>query len=229
MVYASWLGIIPCMRRRCRVDCTWTPELAYAVGIFASDGNLSPDGRHLNITSKDLEMIENMKALLGLDNKIGRKSRGGSLEKKYFLLQFGDRNFYDFLLSIGLTPAKSKTIAEIAVPEIYFFDFFRGCVDGDGSIDSFMHSESKHPQIRLRLCSASIEFLDWVLSMTRKLGHINGGFISQRIYRGVHILSYGKADALKLLQLMYYAEALPALSRKRIVAEGFLGRVAELV
>ncbi len=59
------------MKRRSKVDTAWSPELAYVVGIIATDGNLSPDGRHINITSKDEEMVQTVKKLLRLDNKKG--------------------------------------------------------------------------------------------------------------------------------------------------------------
>jgi hypothetical protein len=41
---------------------------------------------------------------------------------------------YDALLTIGLTPAKSLTLGPLAIPDDYFPDFFRGCIDGDGSV-----------------------------------------------------------------------------------------------
>ena len=76
-----------------------------------------------------------------------------------FVIQFGDRIFYDFLISLGITPAKSKTIASLKIPEKYFADFLRGCIDGDGDIDVHSHPESQHPQLRIRLVSASPKFL----------------------------------------------------------------------
>jgi hypothetical protein len=35
---------------------------------------------------------------------------------------------------IGLTPAKSLTLGPLSVPDEYFADFFRGCIDGDGTM-----------------------------------------------------------------------------------------------
>ena len=35
----------------------WDPEVAYAVGLIATDGNLSRDGRHMSVTSKDRDLI----------------------------------------------------------------------------------------------------------------------------------------------------------------------------
>ncbi|PIZ81282.1 MAG: hypothetical protein COY02_02875, partial [Parcubacteria group bacterium CG_4_10_14_0_2_um_filter_41_6] len=101
------------MRRLSKVKIEWSPDFAYAIGLLATDGNLSKDGRHINMTSKDEEMISVFKKCLSIQNKTGRKCRGGSKEKKYFQVQFGDKNFYNFLMSLGLTPAKSKTLGPL--------------------------------------------------------------------------------------------------------------------
>src|SRR3989338_2980990 len=210
------------MRRLSRVNTEWRPNLAYAVGVIATDGNLSSDGRHLNITSKDADMLLTMRDVLRLQNKIGKKARGGSKEKKYFVLQFGDVNFYGFLLSIGLTPRKSKTMGHLVVPDAYFPAFLRGCIDGDGSIGSFMRPESKLPQVRLRLASASPAFLDWILKTAQKLYDIQGGYIYNQKGKSIHQLSFAKADSFKILQLMYYKKSLPALKRKQAIAEDLM-------
>lgn len=31
----------------------WSPKIAYAVGLITTDGSLSKDGRHIDLTSKD--------------------------------------------------------------------------------------------------------------------------------------------------------------------------------
>lgn len=211
------------MRKRSnRIDCTWSPHLAYVVGIIATDGNLSPSGRHINVTSKDFDLVLTIRKLLGLKNKIGKKARGRSLQKHYFVLQFGETTFYEFLESVGLTRAKSKTIARVFVPDKYFPDFLRGCIDGDGTIGAVRHPESSLPQIRLRLASASPSFLSWMLTSIRRLFRINGGYIYQHPRKSWGTLSFGKSDAIKIMQLMYYKKTLPALKRKRVAAEKYI-------
>ena len=148
------------MARRSKfISERWTHGLAYAVGLLASDGNLSPDGRHINLTSRDKEIPEYVRDLFATDNKIGRKGRGGSDLKEYYVLQFGSKQFYAFLLKMGLTPAKSKTLRSVTVPTRYFSDFMRGCFDGDGNLSEAVHPGSRHPQLRLRIASASPAFL----------------------------------------------------------------------
>lgn len=217
-----WLGIVQCMgRRKCLVDTTWRKDLAYIIGMIATDGNLSSDGRHICITSKDEDLLHSIKSTLGLSIKIGKKARGYTHEKKYHTLQIGDVAFYEFLLSIGLTPAKSKTISTLAIPESYYADFFRGCIDGDGNIGTFAHPESQRPQVRIRLCSASRPFLEWILSVIQKTAGVTGGFICKG--KSVHILSFASADSRKLLKFMYYDDTSIALARKRLIAQRILG------
>lgn len=218
------------MKRLSKVSCAWSAELAYAVGLLATDGNLSPDGRHIHFTSKDEELVSHFQNCLHLTNTIGRKGRGGSKDKKYFVLQFGDKNFYDFLLHIGLTPAKSKTIAQLSIPALYFRDFLRGCVDGDGCVGVTWHPESKQGQLRTRLFSASRLFLEWLRVEIANQTGVEGGSIGDHgPGRKTYALAYGKRDSILLGRYMYYAHVQHYLRRKYQKIHPFLGRVAELV
>src|SRR3989338_7561152 len=98
----------------------WNPNVAYAIGLIVTDGNLSKDGRHIIFVSKDKQQISTFKECLGLRNKIGRRASGFTGEKIYYHVQFGDVLLYRWLLSIGLTPKKSRTIGAIKIPNRYF-------------------------------------------------------------------------------------------------------------
>ncbi len=211
--------------RKNKVRLIWNNNFAYVVGVIATDGNLSPDLRHIHITSKDYEMIANCKKCLRLDNKIGKKARGQSLEnRKYYVIQFGDKNFFNFLVKIGLTPKKSKTIGEIKIPKMYFKHFLRGCIDGDGSISISSHPESKHPQYKVRLCSASKKFLDWILKMCKILFRdIEGGSICELQSKSIYTLSFGKKDSVIILNEIYKGNVV-CLSRKRKTALKIMGK-----
>lgn len=207
--------------RKSKVQTKWSSNFAYVIGVITTDGNLSPDQRHISITSKDLEMISNCSTGLGIEMKYSKKARGRELNKKYFVLQFSDVNFFEFLVSIGLTTNKSKTLGAIKIPEKYFKDFLRGCIDGDGSISIFKHPQSNRPQYKLRLCSASKNFLVWILSRVSKLYKISGGSIHIPKKSSVHTLVFGKYDAVKILSIIYKQNTI-ALSRKRVIANKIL-------
>lgn len=208
------------MKPLAKVKCIWTPCFAYAIGLIVTDGNLSPDQRHIHFTSKDLELAELFKKCLQLNNKIGKKARGGETEKKYFVVQFGDIKFYNFLLSLGLMQNKSKIIGRLKIPRKFWADFLRGCIDGDGSIGCFKHPESKNPQLRVRLFSASTVFLQWMKTTSNKYVKLDGGWIDncQRAF----VLCYGINDSKKLLKFIYYDKLIPRLTRKYLLAKPFL-------
>lgn len=115
----------------------WSGGLAYVIGLLTTDGSLSIDGRHINLTSKDIDQIKTFARILNLKNKIGNKYSSYIQEKKYFQIQFGNVKFYRFLQNIGLTPNKTKTLKSLRIPDRYFADFLRGHLDGDGCTYSY--------------------------------------------------------------------------------------------
>ena len=189
----------------------WNPNFAYGVGLITTDGCLSSDRRHIEFTSKDLDLVESFKKCLNLKNKIGKKARGGSTIKCYHRIQFGNVKLYGFLLSIGLSANKSKKLAYVRIPDNFFADFLRGVIDGDGCIDYFIHPESKERQYRIRLASASRNFLEWLKQKLTNLLEVNGSIKSaSRAYQ----LNYCKGDSCKIANFIYYDKNIPALERK---------------
>ena len=191
----------------------WNTNFAYALGLITSDGNLSPDGRHLVFVSKDLDLINTFKKCLNLENKISSKKSGYTKDqnKQYYVIQFGNIGLYNFLTNIGLGPNKSKTIGPLLIPPAYLADFLRGLIDGDGSIGYFMHPESKRKQFRIRITSASVQFLEWLRKrLTMQLG-IKGSI--EKVARAYQ-LNYYKGDSRKIVRFMYYSNEVPCLKRK---------------
>jgi len=209
--------------RLSKVKIEWSPKFAYAIGLITTDGCLSRDGRHIDFTSKDKELVLKFRECLGVANKIGIKFRGNDnyQKTKCFRIQLGDINFYEFLVSIGLKPAKSKTLSDLNVPDKYFGDFLRGCIDGDGSIGTFKHPESIHPQLRIRLYSASPKFLGWIKNKISKNSDLKGGWIEEAGRCRVCKLVFAKDDSVKLLKLIYN-NSICHLTRKYQIAEKFL-------
>ncbi|MBI5138606.1 MAG: hypothetical protein HZA95_02290 [Candidatus Vogelbacteria bacterium] len=199
----------------------WSGDFAYAIGLIASDGSLSHDGRHIAFTSKDLELAENFRRALKISNNISRYARGKETEKKYFRVQFGDVNLYRYLNSIGLYAAKSKTICSVDVPHDFFWDFFRGLFDGDGNINAVCHRESSRMQIKIRIYSASRPFLSWLKSRVGLFPVIKGGYV--QTCGKIFSLSFGKFDSLVILQLMYSSEKSLYLKRKFDYSLQFMG------
>lgn len=208
----------------------WSPKLAYAVGLIATDGNLSSDGRHLSVVSKDQDLLETLRACLNIGNSITLTTGGAGLY--CHRLQWGNRIFYDWLTRLGLTPAKSLRLGPLAIPDQYFADFMRGCIDGDGSIVTYTDryntpKSDKYVYERLFviLVSASAPFLEWVQATTLRLTSVEGALFPRHPGHGhstIWTLKYAKHDSLRLLNWMYYAPDVPCLARKKEKAWPFL-------
>ncbi len=215
-------------------EIAWSPAVAYAVGVIATDGNLSGDGRHLTVTSKDLDLLVSLRDCLQLTNAITTAYSGSG--RSHFRLQWGNKHFYQGLLKLGLTPAKSLTLGPLLIPDVYFADFLRGCIDGDGSIVVYTdryhtRTHAKYVYQRLAVClvSASPAFIEWVQSVAHRLFGIKGAVICQPQRDGrvpQWLLKYGKREALILLAAIYHAPDVPCLARKRDKARAFTARLA---
>ena len=194
-----------------KIKVKWSPEFAYAIGLLTTDGNLSIDGRHLDFTSKDTEQINNFMECLGVKVKIGYK-KSSSTGRKIPRIQFGDVNFYKFLLSIGLSPAKTKVISNLKIPEKYFFDFLRGHFDGDGTFYYFWDKRWRSSFMFYTVfTSTSKQHIEWLRDRIYKNLNIKGHFNKTR---NIYYLKYAKAESLKLLPKMYYHKKVVCLSRK---------------
>ncbi len=191
----------------------WSPKMSYVVGLLTTDGNLSKDKRHIEFTSKDLQLLKIFKENLGLKNKIGFKI-GGYSKKRYPRIQFGNVVLYDWLTKIGLMPKKSKMMGKITVPDKYFFDFLRGHFDGDGSCYSYW-DKRWHSSFMFytSFLSASEKHIVWLRNNVEKLAKIKG-YLSKVQKDGVYQLKYAKEESRILISKMYYKENLPHLKRK---------------
>ena len=209
-----------------RAHRDWTASLAYAVGLIATDGCLSRVGHAISIASKDFALLDTVRRCLRLTNAITPYSSG-----RCYHIQWRDRWFHQWLIEIGLTPAKSLTLGAVSLPTRYLRDFVRGCIDGDGTIVTYvdrshMRKNAKYVYERLyvSVVSASPRFIGWLQEeVANQLAIV--GDVSREVRHGRHPLwrlRYAKAESIRLLQWIYYAPDVPCLARKRAKAEPFL-------
>lgn len=173
----------------------WSADIAYCVGLMISDGCLSKDSRHLDLTSVDLDQLHNFCRAFGRDIRISSKQNSSSTPA--YRVQFSDVAFYDFLLRAGLTPAKSHSIGSLSVPIKYYPDFLRGLFDGDGTTYGYHDTRWKSSfMFYISFAGASRRFLEYIQYMNATcagtlLGTIRPG---TRVYD----LTYTKAEASNL-------------------------------
>ena len=189
-------------------------NLWYLVGLITSDGCLSSDGRHIDITSSNYEFLEKLKTHLGLVNRVTTKY--GFKKKIAYHIQLCNRSFYDFLLSIGLFPCKSLTLEAINVPTDNFCDFLRGLIDGDGGMQRWFHTTNRREQWNLRIASGSKKFLTWLKDEIEKNIGAKGRLHSES--KTQFRLKYGKMAAQRIIKRCYYEGCL-GLDRKIRLAQ----------
>ena len=218
-------------RRAPLASLEWTPTLAYAVGLLATDG-CQTDGRHLAFPSADRELVEILLRCLGKTNKIATvlTKRGGVV----YRTQIGDVRLCRWLLTIGVTPRKSLTLGSLNVPDDLILECARGLLDGDGDITNFTHAPTKkaypnyrYERIVLGFNSASRAHLEWL--RTKLEPHVSPpgwlGITAATNERHEYVtLRYGKRDGLRLLRLLYRDPTVPRLERKYGIWQSFLER-----
>ncbi|MFA6269921.1 MAG: hypothetical protein WC657_01795 [Candidatus Paceibacterota bacterium] len=213
----------------------WTSDLAYIVGLLVTDGCLSNDGRHIIMRSSDIDLLSTFKKCLKLGNKIGKTNNGKIISHR---VQFGNVQFYRWLLTIGLTPAKSHTIGVIKIPDKFFKDFLRGHLDGDGSIIVYKDLNNKYRgrtysnnRLYVRFISASKTHILWLRQKIKKLASVDGALVvSKPILENrapIWEIKLAKKESLKILKWVYYKSDLPSLKRKKIKATKAIEMIAK--
>lgn len=191
-------------------------SLAYAVGLIASDGNLSKGNHVVRLASTDLELIQHYRACLRLSSAVKTRKqlpKQANHKIKYWVA-FTDYAYRAFLERLGLTPAKSLTLKPLAIPDAVFPDFTRGYWDGDGGWYLKRRWQERHRTLHAQLTCSSPTFLAWMQARIEQQSKARGGLAGKCLY-------YHSIEAVKLGLWMYYAPGLPALTRKRAVWEQF--------
>ncbi|MDD5155104.1 MAG: hypothetical protein PHF11_01295 [Candidatus Omnitrophica bacterium] len=214
------------------INYNWNSNLAYAVGLITTDGNLCKDGRHILFTTTDRQLANVFKGCLGIKNKIMMTSPSGFGRKNAYRINFGNVKLYRWLQKIGMVSNKMNFKGKLNIRGGYFVDFLRGHLDGDGSIftctDRYMAYKGRryvYNRLYTNFISTNRRQIKWIRSRIKEILNIQGSLTSYlKKDRKIPIwqLRFAKNDSLKLLHWIYYKPTLPCLNRKRKIAERFL-------
>lgn len=212
----------------------WSSALAYAVGLITTDGSLSKDGRHIILTSTDLELIATFLRCLQKELAIKSVPISKIGKKKTYKVQISDVILYRWLKSIGLFPNKTLTLNQIDVPSKFLPDFLRGHLDGDGSIINYkdryntkINRKYVYDRLFIHFLLASKNHILWLRKQIRHEIQISGS-IQEHKSKTQHgenycwRLKYSTKEAKVILNWLYYKADLPCLERKLLVARPYL-------
>ncbi len=209
------------------ISTIWSANLAYALGLITTDGCLSRDGRHIIFVSKEIEQLQNLAKCLNIKVVHGKTVSGTGVVT--YRIQISSQLFYKFLISIGLTPAKSLTLGALKIPDKFFFNFARGCFDGDGCSYSYLDPRWKS-SLMFYLCfaSGSYSFIHWLSATIERLAGIRGYISISKKREGknnYYQLRFSKYKALRLITFLYTSDSAPYLTRKRLKIEKTLDTI----
>lgn len=181
--------------------------MAYVLGFFAADGNLSINKRggcYISFQSKDKQIILDIKKVINSGNKISIRVNQLT-NSKYYRLQIGSKDIVNILINMGFSNNKIKHLPFLNIPMKLLADFVRGYFDGDGNIwKGEVHKErkTKLTVLQLAFTSSAYGFLESLKIHLNKLLDTNGSHV---VFKNGEYsrLQYSTKDSLKIYNFMY--------------------------
>jgi DNA invertase Pin-like site-specific DNA recombinase len=195
-----------------------TPEKAYWLGFIAADGCMvttagHPEGSHLalQLALRDRGHLIKLKDTLQASAAIGtgvRTSFGKTTG--YARFSVGSRRLADSLLALGITPRKSVTLDPWDGPNDLMPHYWRGMVDGDGSL-----AKKTDNLFTIFFCGSEacvIGFTAWAAGVC--------GTTARPYFKGGcwYISISGRHQVGRLVRALY-ADAPVSLDRKQAIAD----------
>ena len=175
----------------------WSPEMAYILGLIATDGCISKSGT-ISLCINDKDLLEKVKVIMGSTHAI----RQSGYQERLYIFNFAREKLVSDLKDLGISPKKSLNINFPDVPKKYLKDFIRGVFDGDGSV--FFEKKSPNFPLRASFVGSSKSFLDSLENSLRKLGMPKRNIYRQKTKNSTsYMFRYAHKDSIKLFKLMY--------------------------
>lgn len=110
-----------------------TEKSKYVIGFLMADGCVHKGSININISLQDRGVLDQVKGVMGYDGPIKDVMGGTYAPKMYVRLSIHSKKLCDKLHEFGVTERKSLTARASSTLELDK-DFWRGVVDGDGSV-----------------------------------------------------------------------------------------------
>jgi hypothetical protein len=137
-------------------DDTSDEYVAYFIGYIAADGSITKESKFPNkqyritISSKDIDILEKFRHFVNA----GCKTITGPTKKGVFSFSISSDALAYKLISYGVTPRKSHSLQIKDNKLINSKHFWRGLIDGDGSL--YWASAGHYPGLIITSCSNAI-------------------------------------------------------------------------
>lgn len=184
---------------------------AYLLGWLYSDGNVQKDVRGWSLAICDFGAIKQVKSMIDYAGPIYKVKKQVDKEhyKDKYRLNVSDTKMAKDLVKLGCMPAKSLILDHPTVeqvPEHLLSHFYRGILEGDGSI------MSKKKQCRVSITCNDL-FLNKMCEVLAKK-NIHTFMRSRKTYSTTKELIIYRKESCKLFLDWIYSEAPVVLARK---------------
>ncbi len=190
------------------------PFYAYLFGLIQTDGHLYQNSRNrgrlsIELGKRDEELLLELQKRFPFHSSISERKRNTNFSNEYVSVTWKvfDKRFRDFLIENGMNCGRKSEMISKPVCKCSKIDYFRGLIDGDGSLGL---TANGFPFLSFITASSEIavEYLDFLKSITGKektsVKNTRDNVFNIAVY---------KEDAQKVVQTLYYKNCL-ALTRK---------------
>lgn len=196
-----------------------TPEMAYVLGVFMSDGYLTKKtsgNLFLCLKLNDQDLLETIKILMNFEGSVCGAGLTQSGNQSY-KIEISDPKIIEDVQKWGVVERKTLTAKfPLELPQEYWRDFIRGIFDGDGCVHL---SKDKRRKSSYNKQCVFLGTKD-ILSQIPPLFNLEDKIVD---YKKICRLVYYKlADLQKVFDMFYYSDNVPCLLRKKTKFEALL-------
>lgn len=177
-----------------------TEEKAYWVGFILADGCLSIRNNYkkdLSIGLKDKGHLQKFVSSINGNNKIRTYTWK---RRQYEAISIRCPKIIEDLLNLGMTPRKSLIAKVPPIREELSSHFWRGVVDGDGSMGIYINRKRyNHKSFALSLVGSNAVISEFIRYIQNNTGIILVANSSRRIF----VAKTTNASAIRIIKLLY--------------------------
>lgn len=188
---------------------TWSPQMAYILGLIAADGNVFKTTLAIGLQKRDKSLLDFVRSQIGKVPITERRQKNSVSVR----IRYNSRIMADSLANLGIVPCKGAILSlDMDIPSCLKTDFVRGFFDGDGWV------VCRRNTIESGIVGASEKALLDLREMTGVKGRMR-----ERTKKGYdtpyYVWEMSSGDTMKLYEFMYREDVCCCLKRKRDVFE----------
>lgn len=179
---------------------SWSPEMAYILGLLITDGCISKSKNssyRISLCLNDKDLLCEVVKTIGSAHNITESKH----QKGLNTFIFGREKIAQDLIKLGMKPRKSLDIEFPYAPKEYLHDFIRGVFDGDGSV--FYDNKCKIKKLRTSFTSGSKNFIYKLEQELQGLGMSKRNLYKTYRKNISYSFKYGHDESIKLFNIMY--------------------------